>query len=139
MPLFEDMAPWNIVLVGPRLAYIDQDTLDKTFNDAVPRAYQTMSALMNYIRTVQDFGKCGPKSRGGNQYGIPYISDCVGSDFRGPCLSSELPVPCGDRTCRSTFVECLAALMDEDASKHSVPRMGVIAGAKALHVSLSKQ
>ena len=104
-----------------------------------PFQQQTMSALMNYIPTVQDFGKCGPKSRGGNQYGIPYISDCVGSDFRGPCLSSELPVPCGDRTCRSTFVECLAALMDEDSSKHSVPRMGVIAGAKALHVSLSKQ
>ena len=31
----------------------------------------------------------------------------------GPCLSSSLPVPCGDRTCRSTFVECLAALMQQ--------------------------
>jgi hypothetical protein len=33
-------APWNIVFVGGGLAYIDQDTQDKTFDDAVPRAYQ---------------------------------------------------------------------------------------------------
>jgi len=28
-----------------------------------PPFYQTMSALMNYIRTVQDFGKCSGKAR----------------------------------------------------------------------------
>jgi hypothetical protein len=141
MPLFEDMAPWNIVFVGGQLSYIDQDTLDITFNEAVPRAYQTMSALMNYIRTVQDFGKCGGKAKGGNQYGIPYISDCVGSEFRGPCLSSSLPVPCGDRTCRSTFVECLGALMElEVASKHAAPRHGILSGAQMpLHASITKQ
>eukprot|EP00802_Teleaulax_amphioxeia_P005385 Tamp_05389.p1 GENE.Tamp_05389~~Tamp_05389.p1 ORF type:complete len:825 (-),score=116.94 Tamp_05389:513-2654(-) len=141
MPLFEDMAPWNLVFVAGQLAYIDQDTQDTTFNEAVPRAYQTMSALMNYIRTVQDFGKCGARAKGGNQYGIPYISDCVGSDFRGPCLSSSLPVPCGDRTCRSTFVECLAALMQQEvASKHAVPRQGILSGVEIpLHVTINKQ
>ena len=101
-----------------------------------------MSALMNYIRTVQDFGKCGHKARGGNQYGIPFISDCVASDFRGPCLSSSLPVPCGDRSCRSSFVECLAVLINEDvATKHSAARKGVITGAapQLLRVSIPKQ
>lgn len=29
---------------------------DNTYDHLVPRAYQTMIALMNYIRTVQDFG-----------------------------------------------------------------------------------
>ncbi len=32
---------------------LNQLKQDITFNEAVPRAYQTMSALMNYIRTVQ--------------------------------------------------------------------------------------
>ncbi|KAJ1471675.1 hypothetical protein T484DRAFT_1843275 [Baffinella frigidus] len=117
MPLFEDMAPWNIVLVGHDLAYIDQDmapwnivlvghdlayidqdtqdktctanvalascchqdTQDKTFTASVALAYQTMSALMNYIRTVKDFKHCRGKAKGGNLYGIPFISDCVGN------------------------------------------------------------
>jgi len=115
MPLFEDMAPWNIVLVGHDLAYIDQDTQDRTFDANVGLAYQTMSALMNYIRTVKDFKHCGGKARGGNAYGIPYISDCVLSEFHGPCTAPNKPVPCGDRTCRSTFVECLQVLLDMNA------------------------
>ena len=59
----------------------------------------------------QDFGRCEGRAKGGNQYGIPYVSDCVASDFTGPCRSSALPIPCGDRTCRSTFVDCLRALL----------------------------
>ena len=93
MPLYEDMAPWNIVAQGSTLQYIDQDTKDKTFDAEVARAYQTMSALMNYIRTVKDFGKCEGKARGGNQYGIPFVSDCVRSKFEGPCTSSAKPIP----------------------------------------------
>mmetsp|Transcript_882 Transcript_882/g.2162 ORF Transcript_882/g.2162 Transcript_882/m.2162 type:complete len:277 (+) Transcript_882:204-1034(+) len=118
MPLFEDMAPWNIVLVGHDLAYIDQDTQDKTFTASVALAYQTMSALMNYIRTVKDFKHCRGKAKGGNLYGIPFISDCVGSPFHGPCTSPSKPVPCGDRTCRSTFVECLQELLHQDSRHH---------------------
>ena len=29
LPLFQDMAPWNIVFLGGRLDYIDYDTRDK--------------------------------------------------------------------------------------------------------------
>ena len=32
LPLYEDMAPWNIVFQGPTLDYIDYDTKDKTFS-----------------------------------------------------------------------------------------------------------
>lgn len=96
-----------------------QDTKDKTFDAEVARAYQTMSALMNYIRTVKDFGRCEGKAKGGNQYGIPYVSDCVRSQFEGPCTSSANPIPCGDNTCKPTFVNCLQALLTTEASKHT--------------------
>ena len=32
LPLYEDMAPWNIVFQGSRMAYIDYDTKDVTFD-----------------------------------------------------------------------------------------------------------
>jgi hypothetical protein len=32
LPLYEDMAPWNIVFQGPTLDYIDYDTKDNTFD-----------------------------------------------------------------------------------------------------------
>ena len=32
LPLYEDMAPWNIVFQGQGLDYIDYDTKDKTFS-----------------------------------------------------------------------------------------------------------
>jgi hypothetical protein len=41
----------------------------------VPMAYQVMSVLMNYKRTVEDFGKCGQKT--GNPYNFPFISGTV--------------------------------------------------------------
>jgi hypothetical protein len=31
LPLYEDMAPWNIVFQGSRMAYIDYDTKDVTY------------------------------------------------------------------------------------------------------------
>ena len=52
-----------------------------------------MIALMNYIRTVQDFGRCGKGAKGGNPMGIPFISHCVRSSFEGPCQDPEKPVP----------------------------------------------
>lgn len=42
-----------------------------------------MAALMNLERTVKDFGRCPGHAR--NNYGIPFISHCVGSAFNGPC------------------------------------------------------
>ena len=53
MPLYEDMAPWNIVMEGQGYNYIDYDTKDKTFDAYIPHAYQILSVLMNYKRTVK--------------------------------------------------------------------------------------
>lgn len=58
--------------------YIDYDTRDVTFNKVIPQAYQVMTVLMNYKRTVEDFKRCGSKSS--TVYGLPYVSDCVGSN-----------------------------------------------------------
>ena len=35
LPLYEDMAPWNIVFQGSRMAYIDYDTKDVTYDNIV--------------------------------------------------------------------------------------------------------
>jgi hypothetical protein len=71
------MAPWNVVLMGAALDYIDYDTRQFTYTADVPRAYRVMSVLMNYKRTVEDFKRCGSKAS--TVYGLPYVSDCVGS------------------------------------------------------------
>jgi hypothetical protein len=42
--------------------YIDYDTKEFTFDVDIPKAYQIMSVLMNYKRTVEDFHKCGSKA-----------------------------------------------------------------------------
>ena len=53
MPLYEDMAPWNIFFEAGKLIYIDYDTRNLHFDEAVPMAYQVIEVLMNYKRTVQ--------------------------------------------------------------------------------------
>ncbi|XP_013403378.1 uncharacterized protein LOC106168754 [Lingula anatina] len=115
LPFYEDMAPWNIVFRSGRLEYIDYDTKDFTFNKMVPAAYQVMAMLMNYERTINDFGHC--KQHGINQYNFPYVSHCVGSDYEGPCKDSRYPVPCGDYTCKSTYIECLKSLSELEKKK----------------------
>jgi hypothetical protein len=40
---------------------------------------QVMTVLMNYKRTVEDFKRCGSKAP--TMYGLPYVSDCVGSSI----------------------------------------------------------
>ena len=135
MPLYEDMAPWNIFFEAGKLIYIDYDTRNLHFDEAVPMAYQVIEVLMNYKRTVQvsplplllcwhglklskdgcgqDFERCDshatthgwlPKDK------TSHISECVSSSFDGPCDDSGKPVPCGDKTCRSTYVDCLKAI-----------------------------
>jgi hypothetical protein len=109
LPLYQDMAPWNIVFLGPRLDYIDYDTRDRSYDAFVPHAYEVMEVLFNYKRTVEDFRRCNSKA--GNPYNFPFVSDCVGgSGFSGPCKDSRAPVPCGDGSCRSDYVSCLRAL-----------------------------
>lgn len=89
--------------------YIDYDTREYTFDKVIPKAYQVMTVLMNYKRTVEDFRKCGSKA--GTVYGLPYVSDCVGgfATERDLECSSDLryPVPCGDGKCHSDYISCL--------------------------------
>ena len=49
------------VFQGGDLRYIDYDTRDVYFDKVVPAAFQIMTLLMNYERTIKDFGHCGDK------------------------------------------------------------------------------
>eukprot|EP00912_Choanoflagellata_sp_UC4_P000555 UC4_evm2s344 len=89
LPLYEDMAPWNIVFRNGKMEYIDYDTKDKTFTSSVKLAYQVLAVLMNYERTV----------------GHPDKS----------CTDSKYPVSCGDHTCRETY--CLDGLKQKELMK----------------------
>jgi len=127
LPLFEDMAPWNIVFEGPRLDYIDYDTRDKTFDAEVQKTYQILSVLMNYKRTVTDFDRCGTKV--GNPYNFPFVSECVKSTaFSGPCEDPAFPVACGDGHCRSDYITCLRFIVDGEEQDEAAA--SVIDGAE---------
>ena len=115
LPLYQDMAPWNIVFLGPALDYIDFDTKDHTYDALVPHIFEVMEVLFNYKRTVEDFKQCHGKAP--VLYGFPFVSDCVASAvFDGPCKDNSRPVPCGDGKCHSDYISCLRALSDRDAS-----------------------
>ena len=125
LPLYQDMAPWNIVFLGDALDYIDFDTRDRTFDHVVPAAFEVMEVLFNYKRTVEDFKRCGSKAP--NLYNFPFLSDCVGSEvFRGPCPDTGKHVPCGDGKCHSDYISCLRAMSNNDMAsgkagwRHSV-------------------
>ncbi|EGD80112.1 hypothetical protein PTSG_10386 [Salpingoeca rosetta] len=130
MGVYEDMAPWNIAFRSGRLVYIDYDTKDIDLTKLVPMAYQVMAALMNLERTVKDFGHCPGHAR--NNYNIPFVSHCVRSQYQGPCEDDRYPVPCGDRTCRESYLQCLQAIHDLDV-KHERMRereaaLGLLSG-----------
>jgi len=127
LPLFEDMAPWNIVFNGPRLDYIDYDTRERTFDVHVRKAYQVLSVLMNYKRTVNDFDKCGAKAKTG--YGFSWVSECVGGAEGGvTCDDPALPVPCGDGTCRSDYIHCLKAVNEAGEAEEAAEGFRLPAG-----------
>merc|ERR1711871_1478439 len=123
LPLYEDMAPWNIILSGPNMDYIDYDTRGITYDVEIPDAYKVMTALMNYERSVKDFHKCGSKAR--TIYGIPFISDCVGASFGQmnedsmPKCGSDLayPVPCIDGKCHSDYISCLKSMNNDESHR----------------------
>ena len=115
MPLYEDMAPWNIFWEKDKLIYIDYDTRNLVFDDAVPMAYQVMEVLMNYKRTVEDFKRCDSHAHTGGwlpQDKTSHISECVYSSFDGPCKDPGKPVPCSDQQCHHTYVDCLRAIYE---------------------------
>jgi len=112
LPLYEDMAPWNIAFAAEKVVYIDYDTRGATYDEGVAQAYRVLSVLMNYKRTVSDLGKCGPKAQ--TDYGFSHVSECVGTSapmgVSKICADSALPVPCDDGQCHSDYVSCLRAL-----------------------------
>ena len=84
-----------------------------------------MSSLVraqNYERTARDFGHCSQHAK--NQYGFPFISHCVGLEYGSKdapkkCTDSRFSTPCGDGTCKATYVDCLGALVDRDAQRRA--------------------
>lgn len=109
LPLYEDMAPWNIVFLGCKLDYIDYDSRDKTFDIYVEKAYYILLVLANYKRTISDFKRCGED--GDNKpYNFPHIGSCIKSEFKGPCKDPSYPIACGDGSCQSTYIHCLKSL-----------------------------
>ena len=117
LPLFVDMATWNIQWKAGKLAYVDVDTMDKTYEKVLPDVFATMLALANYERTVADFGHCpGHVKLLAN---IPNVGHCVKSrrDRRADkkrreemgCTDSH-PVPCDDGKCKPSFIHCLRDL-----------------------------
>ena len=52
LPLYEDMAPWNIVFQGSRMAYIDYDTKDVTYDNIVSAVFCLERGNMRCICVV---------------------------------------------------------------------------------------
>lgn len=127
LPLYEDMAPWNIVFRGPNLDYIDYDTQSKTFGGGIAEIYQLLEVLANYKRTVKDLSRCGQNA--GNAWGFQYLSDCVGSNphdngdgtlrNRKPdkCPDSAFPVRCPDGTCHANYISCMQSMSEDELER----------------------
>jgi hypothetical protein len=123
LPLYEDMAPWNIALAAGSVEYIDYDTRGKVYDDHVKETYRVLSVLMNYKRTVSDFGKCGESAH--NPYGFGQVSSCVKPrTFDGTCDESDIPVPCDDGKCHSDYISCLRALVIKHQKGSIIPGPG---------------
>ena len=106
LPLYEDMAPWNILITGEELSYIDHDTKTETYDQDMVKVYRILEVMMNYKRTVEDFGHCG-NSAGNPVYNFNLISDCVSSKFNDNCRDPKTPISCGDGTCKTDYISCL--------------------------------
>ena len=110
IPIFEDMAPWNIQFRAGQLEYVDKDSSEESFDWILPYGYQFIIALMNWRESISNFEKCSsPASVIG---GPPVIGDCVNSSTKVICKDPENPVPCADDNCYPSFVDCLRALSE---------------------------
>lgn len=106
LPLYEDMAPWNILITGEELMYIDHDTKTRVFDQDMVKVYLILEAMLNYRRTIEDFGQCG-ESAGNPVYNFGVISDCISSKFNDQCTDPTAPIACGDGTCKTDYISCL--------------------------------
>jgi hypothetical protein len=59
MPLYEDMAPWNIFFEAGKLIYIDYDTRNLHFDEAVPMAYQVTSTPLLALNWLAHCSRIG--------------------------------------------------------------------------------
>lgn len=127
IPVYEDMATWNIQWNNGRLGYVDVDTMQSHLEIVLPHAYQMILALMNYERTVADFGKCEGAVH--LMFGIPFVGNCVKprNDQRSDerlrrdlGCTDKLPVPCADGTCKPTFVHCLRDLYEKQVTGETI-------------------
>ena len=113
MPLFEDMAPWNLMAAQGRLEYVDSENAERTLDALLP----TLGALSLFFDTFEEMARQLTLCRegaGNTLYGrsIPFVAACQDGDF-----SDERPFPCGhDLTqgvacrsgrCSSSFVDCM--------------------------------
>ena len=113
MPLFEDMAPWNLMAAQGRLEYVDSENAERTLDALLP----TLGALSLFFGRVEEMARQLTLCRegaGNTLYGrsIPFVAACQDGDF-----SDERPFPCGhDLTqgvacrsgrCSSSFVDCM--------------------------------
>ena len=137
IPMYQDMATWNIQWASGRLAYVDVDTMDTHLEESLAHAYQVILALMNYERTVADFGKCEKGLR--LPFNIPFVGTCVKSSNdrrrddqirRDMGCTDELPVPCRDGECKPTFVHCLRDLFEKKMLGEEIPENDFIVAKK---------
>jgi len=115
MPMFEDLAPWNLMLTSGAsiLVYVDHESRDRALDAVMPLSGVLSLALGSFERAARQLGICLAKS-GPTLYGksIPYVAACTDGDFARskpyPCRASlSKGVACLDRSCASTFVHCL--------------------------------
>jgi hypothetical protein len=68
LPLYLDMAPWNLQFRAGQLHYLDKDTMDVTYERLQPYAYQLILSMINFKRAMEDFGRCGSDAE--TKYGV---------------------------------------------------------------------
>ena len=48
----------------------------------------------------------------------------MGSNTETKCKDSRFPTPCGDDTCRPTYIDCLRALNDKEKQRNDQIKLG---------------
>jgi hypothetical protein len=115
MPLFEDMAPWNLMVTDTRVEYVDSENRNRTLDDAST----AVGVLSLYFQTFEEmarlFGLCVGDS-GTTLYGkssIPYVAACMGGEFAEqptyPCGHTLDMIPCHTAQCAPSFDQCMRA------------------------------